>query len=168
MVKNWLCAAAQTTLFEPANDSVRGAPFMHPKPAPENQVTGWSLALVPSDHIMPVVKLVSSTSIGVAVPTINSCAGSASGWPEVFSNRTLAFTRKLELKVKSFTSRNPSAKDFSARMPPAIGVKVKMPSPASLASPPTASIGSGARVFNDATESLTVLVFFQRCEIVCG
>ena len=38
--KNWLCAAAQTTLFDPARYSVLGALRKQANPVPENQATG--------------------------------------------------------------------------------------------------------------------------------
>ena len=38
-------------------------------------------------------KLLSSGSIGVAVPMTHSCVGNGSDWSEVLSSRTVTFTR---------------------------------------------------------------------------
>src|SRR5690242_7745060 len=66
--KNWLCAAAQTTLDWPPRNSAGGTRGMHIKPWVEKKLALTSCALEPLYHITPTAEPSSREFMGVAVP----------------------------------------------------------------------------------------------------
>src|SRR5215472_4510634 len=91
--KNWLCTAAQTTFEAPPRYSLRGVPGRHPIVRLANQAALTSSVPPPLYHKIPTAWPLSRGPIGVAVPTIHSCAGRFKVCEEVFLRRTFADIR---------------------------------------------------------------------------
>ena len=114
--KNWLCAAAQTTLFAPARNSVlgvRGKKTQASCPVEITRAAGRRALLAVEPHRAAV-----HGNCCRPPPSASPCRrpipapADASGLSEVFSSRTLALHEIIRAEVKFFTSRRPSGKVF--------------------------------------------------------